>query len=41
MILLAAGDPGTVSVVGQPVSAWTLIVLLIGIVIGMFIRHKM
>jgi hypothetical protein len=38
---LAAGNPGTVSLFGQSVSSWTLIVLLLGIVIGMYIRHKM
>ena len=41
MSAFAAGGAGTVSVFGQAVSAWTLIVLLIGIVIGMYIRHKM
>jgi hypothetical protein len=40
MTYLAAGNPGTVDIVGQPVSAWTLIVLLIGIIIGVYLRHK-
>ena len=40
MTAAAAGGAGVVYILGQPVSAWTLVVLLIGIVIGIFIRHK-
>lgn len=40
MTWLAAGGAGYISLLGQPVSAWTVIVFLLGTVAGFFIRHK-
>ena len=37
---LAAGTTGFVTIFGQAVSAWTVIVFLLGVVTGFFIRHK-
>jgi hypothetical protein len=40
MTVLAAAGTGTVMIFGQAVSAWTVIVFLLGMVFGFFIRHK-
>lgn len=40
MTALAAGTAGFVTVLGMNVSAWTVIVFLLGALAGFFVRHK-
>jgi len=40
MTHLAAGSTGFVTIFGQAVSAWTVIVYLLGVVTGFIFRHK-
>jgi hypothetical protein len=35
-----AASAGFVTIFGQAVSAWTVIVFLLGVVAGFFVRHK-
>lgn len=38
--LAAAASSGTIFIFGQPISAWTAFVFVLGMLFGFFIRHR-